>query len=37
MSFLAHGNAVGYALSGAEAAHAAALYEKVCSNIAASS
>ena len=34
MSFLTHGKAVGYALGGAEAAHAAALYEMVCSNIA---
>ncbi|MEW6446452.1 MAG: FAD-dependent oxidoreductase [Pseudomonadota bacterium] len=32
MGFLAHGKLAGYALSGAEAAHAPALYDVVCSN-----
>jgi rubredoxin-NAD+ reductase len=36
MDYLVHGKLVGYALSGAEAAHAGALYEEVCNNMAAS-
>jgi len=35
MSFLAHGKAVGYALSGAEAARASELYETICRQVAA--
>lgn len=33
MNFLAHGKLAGYALSGAEAVHAGALYDEVCANI----